>query len=75
HLYDLADGFYREGRPDALFLRAGREPDGRRTFKLAKGEPLPTSFGQDVYRRVFGADATGGRPLTAADAPGGRGEA
>ncbi|MGH2466391.1 MAG: MutS-related protein, partial [Candidatus Limnocylindrales bacterium] len=27
HLYDLADGFYREGRPDALFLRAGREPD------------------------------------------------
>ena len=55
HLYDLAHGYYREGLPTALFLRAEREPDGRRTYRLQVGEPLPTSFGADSYRQVFGA--------------------
>jgi hypothetical protein len=36
------------------FLRAERQPGGRRTFRLAQGEPLPTSHGKDVYDRVFG---------------------
>lgn len=55
HLFDLAHGFYRE-RPDtALFLRAERRPDGGRTFRLVEGEPLPTSYGEDSYRRIFGA--------------------
>jgi len=58
HLYDLARGCYTEpGRP-ALFLRAERRADGRRTFRLAAGEPLPTSHGQDVYTEVFGALAS-----------------
>jgi DNA mismatch repair ATPase MutS len=56
HLYDLADGLCRERLPAALFLRAERLPDGRRTFRLSPGEPLPTSYGLDSYRRVFGAD-------------------
>jgi len=54
HLFDLAHGFYLEKRPEALFLRAPRAADGQRTFRLAEGEPLPTSHGEDVYRRVFG---------------------
>ena len=54
HLYDLAHGFYRDQRDSALFLRAERRPDGRRTFRLTPGEPLPTSHGADLYRRVFG---------------------
>jgi hypothetical protein len=53
HLYDLAHGFARSRRPDALFLRAERLPDGTRTFRLTEGEPLPTSYGEDLYRRVF----------------------
>lgn len=53
HLFDLAEGFWSEGRADALFLRAERRPDGVRTFRIIEGEPLPTSFGEDVYRRVF----------------------
>jgi DNA mismatch repair ATPase MutS len=53
HLYDLAHGFYRQGLDVALFLRAERQPDGRRTFRLVEGEPLPTSFGADSYRRIF----------------------
>jgi hypothetical protein len=56
HLYDLAHGLYREQQGGALFLRAERRSDGRRTFKLAEGEPLPTSYGEDLYRRVFAED-------------------
>ena len=55
HMYDLAHGFHAQQPGNALFLRAGREPDGRRTFKLAEGEPLPTSYGKDSYQRIFGA--------------------
>ena len=55
HLFDLANGFYREQPESALFLRAERRPDGRRTFRLLEGEPLPTSYGPESYRRVFGA--------------------
>jgi hypothetical protein len=53
HLYDLAHGFARARRDDALFLRAERLPDGKRTYRLIEGEPLPTSYGEDLYRRVF----------------------
>jgi len=54
HLYDLAHGFYAQQPGSALFLRAERQPDGRRTFRLTEGEPLPTSYGEDSYRRIFG---------------------
>ena len=54
HLFDLADGFYRQQRDTGLFLRAERQPDGRRTFRQLEGEPLPTSYGADSYRRIFG---------------------
>jgi hypothetical protein len=57
HMYDLAHGFHEQGRDDALFLRAERGADGRRTFKLREGAPLPTSYGEDSYRRVFGLEA------------------
>jgi hypothetical protein len=57
HMYELAHGLHAHERDRALFLRAEREDDGRRTFKLREGEPLPTSFGMDSYRRVFGAPA------------------
>ena len=55
HLYELAQGFWRTRRDNVLFLRAERRADGTRTFKLAEGEPLQTSFGEDLYRNVFHA--------------------
>ena len=55
HSYELANGFHERRRADALFLRAERLPDGERTFRQVEGEPLPTSFGEDLYREVFGA--------------------
>jgi DNA mismatch repair ATPase MutS len=54
HLFDLANSFYQQELATALFLRAERQPDGRRTFRVVEGEPLPTSYGQDSYRRIFG---------------------
>jgi MutS domain V len=56
HLFDLAHGFYVQGLETALFLRAERQPDGRRTFALRHGEPRPTSHGEDSYRRIFGRE-------------------
>jgi hypothetical protein len=37
-----------------LLLRAECQPDGRRNFKLAVKDPLPTSFGEDIYYRLGG---------------------
>jgi hypothetical protein len=38
----------------AMFLRAERQADGTRTFKLIEGDPLETSFGKDLYERILG---------------------
>lgn len=54
HQFDLADGFYREDLGTTLFLRAERGAEGARPFKLSDGRPLPTSYGEDSYRKVFG---------------------
>jgi hypothetical protein len=54
HLYDLAHGWYEEQRKDTLFLRAERSSDGSRPFRLSEEEPLPTSYGADTYREIFG---------------------
>ena len=54
HQFELAGGFHAEGLPEALFLRAGRDADRRRTFELIAGEPLETSYGEDSFEQVFG---------------------
>jgi MutS domain V len=58
HMFDLAGGFYRRSLDGALFLRAERGSDGARPFKLSEGEPLPTSYGEDSYKKIFGRSAT-----------------
>ena len=58
HLYDLAHSLYARGDPALEFLRAERDADGTRSFRVVPGEPLSTSFGQDLYRQIFAtADA------------------
>jgi DNA mismatch repair ATPase MutS len=54
HQFDFADSFHRRQPDTTLFLRAPRQPDGRRTFRLTRAEPLPTSYGQDIYDRIGG---------------------
>lgn len=56
HLYDLAHTLYEERGDTSLFLRAERQESGERSFRLDVGEPLPTSYGADLYKKIFGAD-------------------
>jgi len=53
HLYEFAWGFKEKKMKNVLFLRAERLPDGRRTFKVKEGDPLKTSYGQDLYKSIF----------------------
>lgn len=54
HNFDLADSFRHQRAHPVLFLRAARQPDGRRDYKLSPGAPLPTSYGADIYHRIGG---------------------
>lgn len=53
HQYELAHSFYDRRMQDAIFLRAERKTGGKRTYRLFEGEPLQTSYGEDVYHAVF----------------------
>ena len=53
HLYEFAHGFFERKMDEALLLRAERRADGTRTFRLVEGEPLETSYGEDLYREMF----------------------
>ena len=54
HRFEFAERFHRQHAGTALFLRAERGPGGRRNYKLAVAEPLPTSFGEDLYYQLGG---------------------
>lgn len=53
-LFDFAQGFYEQDVSNTLFLRAERKEDGLRTFKMVQGKPLPTGYGEDLYKQIFG---------------------
>lgn len=53
HQYELAHGFYVQHNNAIHFLRAERKSNGERTFKVVEGEPLRTSYGEDLYRKIF----------------------
>ena len=55
HMYHLAHRYDEDNETTTLFLRAERGEQGNRTFRLSEGAPLPTSFGEDLYRETFGA--------------------
>ena len=54
HLHEFSRALSAQGRPDALFLRAERLDDGRRTFRIVPGDPRPTSHGEDIWAAVMG---------------------
>lgn len=55
HLFDVASRIHDQGSDGVLFLRAERRSDGQRTFRITEGEPLPTSYGRDLYERMVAA--------------------
>jgi MutS domain V len=72
HLFDLAESFRVMESPSTLFLRAERQVDGKRSFKLVEGDPLPTSYGEDLYQKLFPTDGApdhaGANPAQPVDA-------
>lgn len=54
HLFELAKYFYSHESVSTLFLKAERERDAGLAYKLLPGEPLPTSYAEDVYQRIGG---------------------
>ncbi|MHB8245985.1 MAG: MutS-related protein [Acidimicrobiales bacterium] len=54
HQFDFAESFYHQQADSTLFLRADRRIDGEPNYKLVVAEPLPTSFGEDLYYRLGG---------------------
>ena len=65
HLYEFARGMFDQKTESAIFLRAERKADGTRTFRLLEGEPLETSYGEDLYRQIFGLNE--GFPMSQSD--------
>jgi hypothetical protein len=63
HLFDLAHSFFVQNLDSALFLRAEREDDAQRTFKVVEAEPLSTSYGEDLYRQIFGSNWRSDSPV------------
>lgn len=57
HMYEFAHGMYDTMKAGAVFLRAERREGGERTFRVSPGEPLETSYGEDLYRKIFTEDA------------------
>lgn len=58
HLFKLANAYHSWDATDVLFLRAERKEDGQRPFRIIEGEPLPTTYGQDLYEQSKAADKT-----------------
>jgi hypothetical protein len=54
HMFDLSRRVLADAELRPLFLRAERATDGQPRYRLIEAEALPTSFGGDTYRRVFG---------------------
>jgi DNA mismatch repair ATPase MutS len=54
HQYELSHILFNKKMKNAIFLRAERKAGGKRTYKLVEGEPLETSYGRDLYNRIFG---------------------
>jgi DNA mismatch repair ATPase MutS len=53
HLHKFSYDLYKMKMPDFIFLRAERLADGKRTFKIKEGEPMQTSYGEDLFNLVF----------------------
>lgn len=50
HLYVLLD---KEFKDNIYYLRASRDDEGIRSFKLVEDKPLRTSFALDLYKEIF----------------------
>lgn len=53
HLYELGSIFIKKGSDGVRFLKADHRDSGERTFRIIDGYPEETSYGKEIYDRVF----------------------
>lgn len=53
HNFEFANNFFNKNMDSAIFLRAERLENGIRTFKIKEGKPLQTSYGEDLFYKIF----------------------
>lgn len=53
HQFDFAMSMYEKNLPTALFLKAERLEDSKRTFRMIEGAPEARVHGEDLYRTLF----------------------
>lgn len=51
HLYTFASEYFNDNKVE--FLVAERKEDGSRSYKILKGMPEKTAYGEDLYKKVF----------------------
>ena len=51
HQYTYVSAFLND--QTTLYLKAQRNQDGSRSFKIVQGKPETTAYGQDIYRKIF----------------------
>ncbi len=54
HLFEFAHLMFGQKLQKAVFLRAERSEEGCRTYYIKEGEPLITSYGDDLFNSVIG---------------------
>jgi DNA mismatch repair ATPase MutS len=63
HLHHFAHRLGSGKLRNVMFLRAERRPDGSRTFRMLEAEPLQTSYGKDLFEKIFAAEQPANGPL------------
>ena len=58
HLFELAQSLHDETLDTALRLQADRRDGGHRTFRIVPAHPFPTSYGTDLYEKIFARSRT-----------------
>lgn len=53
HLYELGSLFMNRGSDEVRFLKADHRDSGERTFRIIDGYPEETSYGEELYDKVF----------------------
>lgn len=53
HFNELAEAYIGNVHKP-IFLRAERLENGTRTFRVIRADPIPTSFGYDIFQKIFG---------------------
>ena len=62
HLHEFARHLRERRLSNCKFMRAERLADGTRTFRIIEGDPLQTSYGADLYEKVFGSETSATAP-------------